>query len=426
MAVFQLYKQGKCKCSADPAACKCERVWVYQFRFEGKQYTRRAPNKAKAQQLEAAYRRELESKRSDEVLAFLRSDDSRMRRVNSSIAAVGEAYMTLATWVKPHVRRANWNRLMQCCAWSWDMWTENTGGKRGVKVGEEVPDLEKIGAVSVGKIDSESFVEDYFLHRQQDAGLATDHLYLAAAEEHATWTSVLKQGLDVFSSMSMKRAFKGLSVPDMQRARKADKPKSGARRPEPFSSQQFADLCRHFDSLRLSDPDFWLMNVIHRQTGMRPKYVMGLRGSWLQEGAQGKWFIKIIDRPAEGFEKKDNTLDQFIPITAELRDLIAARGDGLTIMAGGTITARKLLQKRHNLELKTVIDAVGTHGQGVYRYRDTVASALTYLLGLDAAQWALGHTTSKTTAEHYSSALPGVSDLMQSELAAWLTARKPQ
>jgi integrase len=82
------------------------------------------------------------------------------------------------------------------------------------------------------------------------------------------------------------------------------------------------------------------------------------------------------------------------------------------------------LRKRHNEVIKEVVDQSGSHGQGAYRYRDTVASALACVLGVDASQWALGHTTASTTLRHYARALPGVSELMRAELGAWIEARQ--
>jgi integrase len=93
---------------------------------------------------------------------------------------------------------------------------------------------------------------------------------------------------------------------------------------------------------------------------------------------------------------------------------------GLTI--GGTLsdTARAALQKRHNALIKRTVGDEGSHGQGAYRYRDTVASALAFVQDVSAAQKALGHVTSLTTLQHYARALPGVSEAMKAELSAWL------
>jgi integrase len=138
------------------------------------------------------------------------------------------------------------------------------------------------------------------------------------------------------------------------------------------------------------------------------------------EGEGGRWFIELKTRVDEGFDKKLGTLNQFVPISEALRAEILARGQGLTLGAGLTETGRVALQKRHNALIKEVVGAVGSHTQGAYRYRDTVASALACLRGVEWAQKALGHVTALTTLQHYARALPGVSDQMRAELAAWL------
>jgi integrase len=225
----------------------------------------------------------------------------------------------------------------------------------------------------------------------------------------------------VFSSSAREHAFAGLRLPDLTEFLKAKRLPEAEKLPNPFTSAEFKKLCVEFDKLRESDPDLWLLNVISRQTGMRPDYVMGLRGAWLVEGEGGRWSIELKTRVDEGFYKKLGTLNQYVPITHELRAIIMEQGMGLTIGKGLSDTGRADLQKRHNAMIKDLVGETGPHERKAYRYRATVASALAFIAkGAEGAQRALGHTTALTTLQHYARALPGVSDQMRAELAAWL------
>jgi integrase len=413
MAVFKLLTK---------AGVRDER-YTFSFRFRGKQYTRRtdATTKAKALEIERAFLKGLAGERCDEVLAFLNGDESRMRRVCASVGEVMSAYRaSWKLWLKSETAALrNVNDLALVCAYGLDLWTVNEGGRKGIKKGARVPDLARIEALSCGRLNRE-LVRAYFLARQVEAGVAADAVVWREAPQHAAWNSTLDHACDVFSSSAREHALAGLRLPDLAEFLKAKRLPEAEALPMPFTAVEFAALCARFDALRVAEPDLWLLNVISRQTGMRPAYVMGLRGRWLVEGEGGEWFIELKARPDEGFDKKRGTLNQFLPLSDALRAVIVARGEGLTIGAAGTDTARATLQKRHNALIKEVVGDVGSHGQGAYRFRDTVASALANMKGVEAAQMALGHVTALTTLQHYARALPGVAEQMRTELAAWL------
>jgi integrase len=319
--------------------------------------------------------------------------------------------------------RRNVTDLALVCAYGKDLWTINDGGRKGVKVGARVPDLDRIQKLSCGVL-TEGLVESYFVARQSEAGLTGGQMVNIEAVQNAAWNKTLGHACDVFGEDARRHAFKGLSLPDVSGFVKAPRLPEVEALPEPFSAVEFAELCGTFDALRVSQPDLWLLNLITRQTGMRPRYVMGLRGSWLVEGDGGRWFIELKSRPEEGFGKKKGrksaTLNQLIPVTDMVRAEIQRRGPGLTVGAALGKSARADLGREHNALIKRVVKDEGSHGQGAYRYRDTVACVLGFLLGLEAAQRALGHKTALTTLQHYTRDLPRVSDLMRAELAAWL------
>lgn len=431
MGVYKSIKGKGCKCGAGAKSARCicprDERYTFSFRFRGAQYTRKtdATVKAKAMEIERAFLKGLQGERCEEVLAFLKSDDSRMRRLCCSVGDVWAAYEAgWRQWMKNEkTARRNLTDLALVVAHALDMWTTNEGGRKGVKKGARVPDLARIRAVSVGQLNK-VLVNRYFLSRQLAAGIATDEVppmvWRREHEDHAAINSTLAKARDVFGKSAMDLAFGGLNLPDMREFLTASLLKEGRRLPAPFASEKFAGLCKVFDALRVAEPDLWLLNVISRQTGMRPGYVMSLQGSWLVAGDAGQWFISLKTRAEHDFELKEGTQDQMVPISLALRDLIAARGDGVVIAAGLSESARELLCKRHNLLIKTHLGEVGSHTQGAYRYRDTVASALAYLIGVEGAQWALGHTTSLTTLKHYTSALTGVGEAMRGELRAWL------
>lgn len=436
MAVFKMIKGGACKCGhgAQTGDCTCERDerYTFTFRFAGKQYTRRTDctDESKAKKLEKAYLRGLRSERGAEVLAFLQGDASRMRRVCSSVGEVMDAYAAgWRQWLKNETTaQRNITDLALVIAYGLDLWTVNDGGRRGVKKGAEIPDLKRIRAVSVGRLN-EDLVNNYFLQRQIELGIATadtpPKVFRRKHDAHVGINSTLGHAQDVFGTSAQQLAFKHLNLPNMTSFLKALNLLEGKRMPAPFKTQDFAALCTIFDSLQESNPDLWLLNVISRQTGMRPQSVMALRASWVVMGEEGQYWIELEDRPDDGFELKAETRSQSIPITQELRDIIIARPEGRVIAGNATDTARGKLCKLHNSIIKKHLGEVGSHSQGAYRYRDTVASALAHLRGAECAQWALGHTTSITTLEHYIRALTFVSEQMKHELRAWLSARRP-
>jgi len=344
-----------------------------------------------------------------------------MRRVCASIGEVMDAMEgRWHRWLKSEVAaRRNLNDLALVCAYALDLWTINEGGRKGTPVGARVPDLDRIRALSCGRLNR-ALVRAYFLARQREAGLDADEVVWREVPQHAAINSTLAHARDVFSASAREHALEDLTLPDLTDFLKAKTLPEAEALPRPFSTAEFSALCETFDALREADPDLWLLNLISRQTGLRPRYVMGLRGSWLVEGEDGRWFIELRARPEEGFDKKVGTLNQFVPVAEALRTAILARGAGLTVGAALTDTSRVALQKRHNALIKAAVGDAGSHGQGAYRYRDTVASALGFLRGVEAAQLALGHVTALTTLQHYCRALPGVSDLMRTELAAWL------
>jgi hypothetical protein len=416
MAVFKLLTK---------AGVRDER-YTFSFRFRGKQYTRRtdATTKTKALEIERAFLKKCRSESVDDQLAvlnYLNSDDSRMRRVCASVGEVRRAYTEKAhVWMESKGgAMRNSTDLALVCAYALDLWTVNDGGRKGVKMGARVPDLGRIDALSCGVLN-QKLVTAYFLARQREAGIATDEVVWLPNRKNESFNRTLKHVRALFCQAAMLHAFKDLSLPDLTPFMKAPLLRTKAKLPEPFSQTQFATLCRRVQALRRVDPDLWLLNVIHRQTGLRPRYVMSLRGSWLERGEGGKWMIKICDRDDEGWEKKDGTLNQFIPLSDALARVILAKGMGLTVAGEETETKRVLLQKRHNRLIKEVAGNVGSHEQASYRYRDTVASVLGFVKGVKGAQEALGHACELTTLKHYCRALSGVSKRMRFELRAWL------
>jgi hypothetical protein len=304
-------------------------------------------------------------------------------------------------------------------AYGMNLWTVNDGGRKGVKKGAKVADVDRIDKLSTGVL-TDKLVRDYFLARQKAAGIATDAVVRLCHPAHGGFNRTLKHARDLFGENARRYAFADLSLPDLSGFLKEPLLVQKQAKPEPFSMPEFAGLCELFDGLKEAEPELWLMNLIHRQTGLRPRYVMSLRGSWLVAGSAGTWFIKIEDRIEEGWGKKDGTDDQLIPLTPELHAEIVKRGDGLIVAGTLPQVAREAIQKRHNALIKRTVKDEGSHGQGSYRYRDTVACVLGHLYGVEAARLALGHKTSLTTLTHYCQDLPDVSDLMRSELSAWL------
>ena len=432
-------------------ACDCPRDdrYTYSFRYYetsadgawvSKQYTRRTMwttlKDAKAEAMMAM--RDKEEAMRVGRRAFVDGDESRMRRVLGTIGEIGQCYLErCGVWRKScqaadgsfgaHTANTAARRavtdLALFVALAKDMWVVNEGGRQGKKVGALVPDLERINRTSCDVL-SEAGVRAYQLARQKSYGIVPDdaaELTLGAHMRNVGINSTLKNVWDLFGEEALRHAYAGrVALPDLKGFKNEKlllKEPLTARRPEPFVGTVFDDLCEAFDGLKDSDPEMWKLNLIMRQTLLRPSFVLALtRENLLLVDDHASLAIYSIAHSSEVQESPSI----YVPLTEELREVMLAVPKGARVIGEGwTAAALVDLQDRHNAIIKRIAGG-RKYGQGAYRYRDTGGSVLMHEGGVKVARDALGHRSSDTTLAHYARALPAVSARQRQELRAWL------
>lgn len=375
--------------------------------------------------------------------AWIDGDVSRRRRVLSKITEVATCYLERCGVWRKSCRAANGSfSAMTACDAAWratsdlylfgalsqDLWMVNEGGRSGVKVGARVPDKAKIGELSAGMLNAKS-VRAYQLARQKVYGIAhagAKEVALIEHEKHVGINSTLRHVWELFSEAAMRHAYEGrVKLPDMaefmDEALLLPEPDE-VREPEPFVGDVFDKLCAKFDALKKSEPNLWKLNLISRQTLLRPAFVLALSRESLVM-IDGHASVAVYSR-AHSSEERMGKPSQYVPITDEVLEVLNATAPGERVVGHGLPEASLVaLQDRHNAIIKEIAGG-RRYGQGAYRYRDTGGSVLMKVGGVKVARDALGHKKSETTLDHYAQALPAVSARQRHELRAWLPVEK--
>jgi integrase len=419
MSIFKPLK--KRSLWADPNVPEREVTYSFKIQWRGKQIVRRTgfTGKTQAAAVEAQFRRSLNSEHWGRALDVLES--TKKRRTVASIGDIIAAYKEPSVKLVAHnTMRRNVSDLRLVLAYALDLWTKYEGGRRGpVDKGALVPDVARIDALSALTLSRETVLA------YQRARLGTREINMMdATAQNASINGTLKHARDLFSKAAIAEKMGELQIPDLTGFRQARLLPELVRMPEPLNPAEFELVIEDSEAARAENEDLWLCNVIFRQTGLRPSYVVALRGNWLMQIAGG-WWLDIRTRPDQGFKLKLRTRPQRIPLSDELATLLLGRVEkhGMQthlILPAGSDRVRKILVNRtHNAWLKARIGGVGEYKQGNYRMRDTVASALCTLYGVAVAQEALGHTSPLTTMKYYATLMPEVGDLLRTELKAW-------
>jgi len=395
MAIFKRTVKGK-----------LSETFYFKVHFQGKQYLRNCftTDKAKAIQVENAWKRKLREGRAAEFLAAL--DGQRARRMCCTIGAIVKAWEDDAVRIvkddKGHRRVAA--ELRRVVAYARNLWTLNEGGVRGVKLGDRIPDKARIDALPASILTG-GLVREYFKARQDGALDVSE-----AQPGNTSINSTLRQARVAFSRKALAYKYDGLTLPDLSSFMREPMLPQEDSEPAPVRAAEFDAMLA---AAAAAPAELALVNMILRQTGLRSGSVEALRADWLEKLKDGWWMHVRV--------RKGRTALYSVPISRELaaRILRRRRKPAVVLPDGTPGQRRELVHKLHNEWLKGHIGGAGERVQGNHRLRDTVATALLSWLGMDAAKLALGHADEKTTQKHYARLRMDVSEAMKQELAAW-------
>jgi len=380
-------------------------TYFLKFRHEGKQIllNTHTADKSIAERFEREQRRLKSEGRAAEALAALQV--LRTRRLYASIGDVCAAYLDESVKLidSDKERRRNAADLRAVVAWANDLWTTHKGGIRGVKIGADIPDLDRIDKLSSGILTGK-LVKDYFRARQGGVLDVTSE-----SEGNTSINSTLKHARSVFSSRSMSYKLGELALPDLSSFLKEPFLREGDSEPEPIKETEFAAMLGAW-SLLPADDELRLVNLLLRQTGMRSGSVIALERDWLEDLRSGPVLHVRV--------RKGGTALYSVPVTEDLASIIRARPAG-PVLRGTEAQRKELVTTKHNAWLKAIIGGAGERAQGNHRLRDTVATVLLSWLGIGAAKLALGHADEKVTLKHYGRLRLDVSAEMKHELRAF-------
>ena len=285
-----------------------------------------------------------------------------------------------------------------------DLWTKHTGGVRGVKLGDPIPDKARIDTLPASILTG-ALVHEYFKARQDGV--------LDVSEPQPGNTSInstLRQARVAFSRKAMAYKYEKLKLPDVAGFMREPLLPQGDSEPHPVRAAEFDAMLA---AAAAAPKEIALVNMILRQTGLRSGSLEALRADWLEKLKDGWWMHVRV--------RKGRTTLYSVPISRELAArILRRRRKPAVVLPDGTAAQRhELVHKLHNEWLKGFIGGAGERVQGNHRLRDTVATALLSWLGMDAAKLALGHADEKTTQKHYARLRIDVSGAMQTELVAW-------
>lgn len=320
-----------------------------------------------------------------------------LRRTGTTIGDVIERVLSKESQVRknPYDQSCQAGCLRRVVAHALDLWLPGFPTGRGIHKGMRVPNAAKIDALPLTVLNAD-LVKRYFADK-----LGVDRInWLQVYDGALGINSILRHARSCFMGKTRQIKLAGLELPDLTGFMELSL-KQGEGKPEPLNAAQFDAMVSHFDGLRLTQPDMWLVNLVVRQTGLRSlSSAMQIHKDWLRKLNDGYW-LSVTGKTR-----------YTIPITDTLANEIL-RCDGFLFPA----STRKTLLSQHTEILKGIIGA-GIGGQVNHRLRDTVASACWSWLGLEAAQEALGHKSPQMTLSAYAARMD-VSETMKHELRAW-------
>lgn len=168
-----------------------------------------------------------------------------------------------------------------------------------------------------------------------------------------------------------------------------------------------AALMDALPALKLSDRPMWRAVMIARFAGLRSIEISAARKSWLVKNAAGALCFEVRDRPEQGWWHKTGEDYRAPVLSPELEEDLLALPDDDKPLIPITGSRDYFFVRKCNIWLRQFIPRPN---KGMHRLRALYAEALkdatanavlAQQAGIEAAQKALGHTTSKMTTGHY-------------------------
>lgn len=413
-----------------------------KFTWRGKQYLRNTGETTEraAEVKERKFRAGLESEHWERALEAL--DSVRMRaesgdkmerlfaawdadwmaapRADAAGAARPKGWMMVRQAGAEKECRRCLNELINVLAYAKDLWTTVEQGRWKKKHSVEVPDRVAIGRLSITSALCGETVRAYLRKRAEEECGAVS--WVERRPEHQRINAMVRNARDMLRPKVWAHVYEPAGLkrpPRLEEFLKFDLLREEEGEPEPLTAEEFERVLKAAAKLDVSESveerELGLVNMLMRQTGIRPASIEAARGHWLEHRHDGWWLVLR--------SVKSGTRKYEVPVSDELakrfEDRIAKLGPNcfLILPTGNPRERARLVDERHNVFVKGILGLVG-RGHGAYRLRATAAAICRSWLSLDVAVEMLGHEDEKTTRKHYARVRQNVSELMKSELAA--------
>ena len=222
---------------------------------------------------------------------------------------------------------------------------------------------------------------------------------LARQNAENTGAKVLRLARAMFSKQMLRRAYKGLKLPDMIGFREEMPFKVRVARSEDIGEELRRSLFEAAErELRDKGSPLYMVWCLAAYCGMRPTEIIAAQWDWIHEdGAQA--YIEL--RPREDSDTKGHDCRRLplLPrVLNEMRDLQMSLD--FIVPARSTTARKSLVRSEMNLWLKS--QGLKPHkGKVLYRLRADFLIRVQRVAGIQAAADAAGHDNINTTRDYY-------------------------
>lgn len=318
----------------------------------------------------------------------------RMRGGGATLTEILAAYREMPKRCSERTAEANAQRLLKIVQVAWERKPEDV----------RASDL------------NERLWEDYAAARQRK-GLKLRSLDISTRRaENRGINAAMRMAVSVFHE-GLERYYERADINlDFEAARRVPWLPVIAPKVQPLAHESLEMLDRSLAAIKDTDRPLWRAVMIARHAGLRSKEINAARKSWLVHNKAGTLCFEIRDRPEEGFMHKTGEEYRAPILSTELmQDLLACPDDGPLVPVLPVVDAERDRLTRDHFFRKTCNNWLRAHGiarphKGMHRLRALYAETLRDLTanlrlandaGTEAAQEALGHTSDKTTKNHY-------------------------
>lgn len=216
-----------------------------------------------------------------------------------------------------------------------------------------------------------------------------------------TVRSTLLQARSLFAK-PMRKSYRHLCLPDLAGFLEADVGKTPMKRYQLPPKTLRVRTAAEGAALKVKAPNLYAAYLLCYHLGLRSSEAVMARWDWIETTEQGKHYIHIIRRPAEGFSPKG--YEGTVPVPeAVWHDLQFLRNSADPyILPGGAKTNRKNLIGR---ELSAWMRGIGwdkeTYPKAAHELRKLIGSMWYKRFGVEGARERLRHANMQTTLDYY-------------------------